>query len=1083
MTLQTATPTMKPTDSQDSSTPSPPDDPRIAAFCSPTLLPDLFQAFAQGTDVWRADPFDVETIHAPARTWLDRVVSRTRDSAGISTGRILLLLGESGSGKTHLMRVFRNRVHSGHRGYCGYMQMTAFTGEYPRYVLSNLLESLDKPYYEPESSQTGLIRLSNALAESLGEACRQGLEQLREGDLDQESIDRIVGDMADRVLLDERFHDVDIYLVQALLYLQRDDPRIKARVLKYLRCEDLTDRDRRFLGGIVPCTYAGAPSWVIQRLGRVIWAVERAPLILCVDQLEDVFDLDQVAIKFRRAMATLCDLVSRLPSAIVVISCLNDFYTELQKMLTRPIKDRLENDPRPVSLQTPCDRAEVENLIGRRLRHLFQSSGVPYSDEAPVAPLPEELVRKLVGLRARDVLLQCQHYRERCVEEGKMAAHPSEGSGDLAAGSVGQEHQRIIELEQAWNEFRPGHATAVPADEESLAAILARAILACSDEQLGGHAIEAEPDGRFIPVERHGPDDSVERILVGLCNKAAQGGGLARQVEELSRRAGEHTAVVVRSTSFPTGTRAAITLLLNKLVEDGGRRVVVEDSDWRTMAALSAFRKAHADSPAYPAWCRQSRPLSSLRPLREILGLDRARSASTPAKAIPPAQPPLMSGEAGEARTTVPAPPSPPRQAPPGPLLVGTTADRRAEAVTLDPADLTRHAAFLGASGSGKTTLALALLEQLLARGVPAIVVDRKGDLCSYARPGMGLREGLEGAIAERASRLVKGVDVALYTPRRADGRPLSIAAAPAGLGLLSEQERQQAARIAATALAAMMNYGEGQRQRSCLAILTKAIEVLGQQTSEAATSVQELIRFIAEKDPSLVDEVGRLDVRLFDKLVQDLETLRLNRGDLLEARGETLDIEAMLGRGRLARPGKTRLSIVSTKFLGNNEDVQFWVAQFLVEVGRWIGRSPAPDGTLQAVLMFDEADLYLPAVRNPASKEPMENLLRRARSAGLGLFLATQSPGDLDYRCRENILTWFVGQVHEANSLNKMRPMLSECRVDVSDRLAGQAAGHFHLIRDGGATALSAERSAVDPRQVPEEEILDLARRSLPQG
>ena len=192
--------------------------------------------------------------------------------------------------------------------------------------------------------------------------------------------------MADRVLLDERFRDVDVYLVQALLYLQRDDPRIKARVLKYLRCEDLTPRDRQLLGGIVPCTYPDAPSWVIQRLGRVIWAVERVPLILCVDQLEDVFDLSEVAVKFRRAMATLCDLVSRLPSAIVVISCLDNFYDELKKMLTRPIKDRVENDPRPVSLQTPCSRDEVVGLVGRRLRRLFEASGVPYSEDRPTAP-------------------------------------------------------------------------------------------------------------------------------------------------------------------------------------------------------------------------------------------------------------------------------------------------------------------------------------------------------------------------------------------------------------------------------------------------------------------------------------------------------------------------------------------------------------------------------------------------------------------------------------------------------------------------------------------------------------------------
>jgi DNA helicase HerA-like ATPase len=128
---------------------------------------------------------------------------------------------------------------------------------------------------------------------------------------------------------------------------------------------------------------------------------------------------------------------------------------------------------------------------------------------------------------------------------------------------------------------------------------------------------------------------------------------------------------------------------------------------------------------------------------------------------------------------------------------------------------------------------------------------------------------------------------------------------------------------------------------------------------------------------------------------------------------------------------------------------------------------------------MFDEADLYLPAVRQPASKEPIEHLLRRGRSAGLGLFLATQSPGDFDYRCRDNIRTWFVGQVKEANSLAKMKPMLSECRGDVAARLPGQTTGQFHLIRDGVVTSLGAYPSAVEPRQIPEDEILSLARRT----
>jgi hypothetical protein len=595
-------------------------DPRVAAFCSPRL-PDLFHAFAYSSDVWKADPFDVESIQAEARQWFDRTVNRVLESSGLSSGRILLLLGESGSGKTHLMRAFRNRVHSRHRGYCGYMQMTAFTGQYGRYVLNNLIESLDKPYHEPESTQSGLLRLSNGLVELTLDSLRNELEQLREGGLDQETIDQIVSNMADRVILDDRFRDIDVYLVLALLYLQCGEPRIKARVLKYLRCEDLTPTDRRLLGGIVPSTYADAPHWVIQRLGQVIWAVERVPLLLCVDQLEDVFDLEEAAIKFRKAMATLCDLVSRLPSAIVVISCLENFYDELKKLLTRPIKDRVENDPRPVSLQTPCDRDAVQRLIGLRLKYLFASTGTAYRDEEATFPFPEDLVRKLVGLRARDVLLECHLYRDRCIEEGKIALDPFVADG--GAVKILKSEQAVTEIEQAWNEFRSTFAPIVPADEAELALLLCAAIRDCTDELAPGHSFDAETDGRYVPIERHSPDNSVQRVLAGICNKAPQGGALGRQLEDLIRRGGEHTVVAVRSMHYPRNPRAAYAQLLRDLVEGGGRRVVVEDLDWRTMMVLAKFKDEHESAPAFAAWRKQTRPLTTLVSLRLILDLDQ----------------------------------------------------------------------------------------------------------------------------------------------------------------------------------------------------------------------------------------------------------------------------------------------------------------------------------------------------------------------------------------------------------------------------------------------------------------------------
>ena len=118
----------EPTDSPIDRRPARPTTPASRPSARRTC-PELFHAVAYRNDIWKADPFDVESIHEEARTGSTGSSNRAGRPPGLDRGRILLLLGESGSGKTHLMRAFRNWVHRGRRGYCGYMQMTASTDD------------------------------------------------------------------------------------------------------------------------------------------------------------------------------------------------------------------------------------------------------------------------------------------------------------------------------------------------------------------------------------------------------------------------------------------------------------------------------------------------------------------------------------------------------------------------------------------------------------------------------------------------------------------------------------------------------------------------------------------------------------------------------------------------------------------------------------------------------------------------------------------------------------------------------------------------------------------------------------------
>ena len=1050
--------------------PGAPDDPRTRAFCSPDGS-DVFHAVAHWNDIWRPDPFDVESIHEEARDVFRSLVARASTTPRPTSGRILLLMGESGSGKTHLMRAFRNWAHGERRGYCGYMQMTSAADDYGRYVLNNLIDSLSQTYYEPHGEATGLKRLSTALAESSRSIPAERLMQLREDELDARCLGRLVDALADQIVEDERYDDFDLDLVRALLYLQRDEPRFRSRVLKYLRCEDLSPSDRETLGGLTPRNYPAAPERVVTLLGQLMGSVESVPLILCLDQLEAIWNLDEHPNRFRRAMSTVCDLVDRVPSSVVVISCLEDFYNKLNVHLATPARARIEHDPRPIRLLANRKLPEVVQLVARRLEALYEAQGVSVSEDDPTYPIPGDLLPTQAEKPTRLILDWCRDFREQCIANGRV-----EGLPDVARDSKRVREVDTTGLEQLWNDFRSTASDPLPTKDAKLAALLAWAIAHCSDEVGGGLHLSSEADGTMIAVERQGPDQSVDRLLVGVCNKAAKGGGLGKQVEEIEKRTGaatpEVTPVIVRSTEFPTSPTAAVSKQIGNLITRGGRRVVVEDSDWRAMLAMKSFRERHKADPTLDAWLSGERPLSRLASLRKILALDGPKlgpSASTAGPVAP---------SRVRVRPEPEASPSPKvGSAEGGPISLGMTAGIRPEPLTIGPAELASHAAFLGATGSGKTTVALSIIEQLLMKGIPAILVDRKGDLCRYADPAAWAVPSPDRVTEARRASFRERVEVAVFTPGSPEGRPLSIAAVPPGLGSLKSAERERTAQFAASALGGMMGYKASGTEQARTVILAKAMDLLGQSRPDGVVTLPELVGFIDDSDPALVNAIGRLDTRLFAKLVQDLETIRHSRGDLLTAEGEPMDAEALLGLGAHARPGKTRLSIISTRFLGPAQDVQFWVAQFLMEMARWTGRSPS--GTLRAVVLFDEADLYLPAVGKPATKEPMENLLRRARSAGLGLLLATQSPGDFDYKCRENIRNWFVGRVAQSTALAKMRPMLSDCRVDVESKLPGQSTGQFHLVREGEVTAFRAARSLMATEQLPEAKILALARRT----
>jgi hypothetical protein len=77
---------------------------------------------------------------------------------------------------------------------------------------------------------------------------------------------------------------------------------------------------------------------------------------------------------------------------------------------------------------------------------------------------------------------------------------------------------------------------------------------------------------------------------------------------------------------------------------------------------------------------------------------------------------------------------------------------------------------------------------------------------------------------------------------------------------------------------------------------------------------------------------------------------------------------------------------------------------------------------SLRAILYFDEVfGFFPPYPYNPPTKDPLLRMLKQARAFGLGLVLATQNPGDLDYKGLSNAGTWFIGKLQTENDKKKV--------------------------------------------------------------
>jgi len=393
-----------------------------------------------------------------------------------------------------------------------------------------------------------------------------------------------------------------------------------------------------------------------------------------------------------------------------------------------------------------------------------------------------------------------------------------------------------------------------------------------------------------------------------------------------------------------------------------------------------------------------------------------------------------------------------------------------------DSKDLTTHGVCVGMTGSGKTGLCVTLLEEAAIDGIPAIAIDPKGDLGNLmltfpdlkpasfapwidpgaaARRGHGVEEeaarvaglwrrglGDWGQDGARIARYARSVERRLYTPGGSAGRGLSILgsfAAPRRELLDDAEAYRDRIQGAVGGLLSLLGIDPDplrSRENILLANLLDYGWREGRDLTPAA--------LVREVQAPPFDRVGVMDLESFYpsaerfELAMMLNNLLASPGFAAWAQGDPLDVGGLLyGPG-----GRPRLSILSIAHLSDSERM-FFLTLLLNEVIGWM-RSVPGSSSLKALLYMDEIFGFFPPTAAPPSKRPMLTLLKQARAHGLGVLLATQNPGDLDYKGLANVGTWFVGRLQTERDREKMiegfrgtGPGTDDPRA-VSDRIAG---------------------------------------------
>lgn len=980
----------------------------------------------------------------------------------------VVIQGQAGSGKTHLLGQVRERVQA-RGGYFLLVELLDATSFWQS-AHGGILESLGRPGGERETQLKDLLWELSTLAH-VGRADRRAIAG--DDDLEPEAVERFVNDLY-------RIHKATIKDTQHTL-----------RALVLLGAGDLGQQDigQAFLSGSEPDAAARemwrlpkptlTPQESVRQISRIIALA--GPAVLAIDQIDTLLaqssdstdarghtdnrDLEHVA----HGLMSIRQTMRRTPA---VVACLPVVWTSIEKRAVGSVADRFRVT-RPLKALASADLSRA--ILERRFTASYRT--VSFDPQYPSWPIKPTAFAEAVDYTPRELLKRADAHVRYCLERDDVVELASFGQ-DVVPVPVPVDPPVIGDgLDARFADYRrravPAAALDAEGEDTTIPALLSAALDAWMAE-LG----EDEQTFRQDPPPGRRPslharlrqsldsDTDDERHwafrAIASTNAVAVQSRIRNASSAVGSKAGKRRLFLLRNAAWPSGAKTA--QVLAEFESAGGRTLRLTDEDLRTLTALRDL--VDDNHPDLPAWLRARKPAHRLNVLRQALG-DLAGDEPPP---VPEPATHVDNGAAVSEHVAVQTYPAVAQSPTAIPLGVEATTD---SVVPVDLVALRKHTVIFAGSGSGKTVLIRRLIEECALRGVSSIVLDPNNDLSRLGSAWPEKPDGWSPADDDRAADYLEHTEVVVWTPRREGGRPLSFQPLPDFAGVLDNPEEfDEAVESAVAALEPRaLITGNTAKAMQSRAVLKVALRHYA-RTAGTAT-LPGFIAMLAEL-PSGVSELPK-GPGLAAELSANLHAAMVN-DPLFGGQGAAADPGVLLTPSRGKR---ARVSVINMVGLTNDQQREGFVNQLQMALFSWIKRNPAGDRPLGGLLVMDEAQNFAPSDRYTACTRSTLALVSQARKYGLGLVFATQAPRGLHNYVPGNAATQFYGLLNSPTQIATAREMARVKGGEVPD-ISKLRAGNFYVALEGEAFHRIRAPWCLShhPQSPPTtEEVLELAR------